>query len=178
MNKTTLKNPRNEDFNVYSLIVRYMVYWPWFVGCIALCLIVSYIYLCYQVPVYSIRSAVLIKEQDSQKNKANNTLTAIQDLGMISMTNNFDNELQILKSQTLVKKVVSDLGLYVNHSLYHRFGYDTPLYGNEPIQVYMNPEEADQLEGNVEIEIEYQPEQSLEATITYIHNGERKETRN
>ena len=177
MNKTTLKNPRSEDLNVYSIIVKYMVYWPWFVGCIALCLIVSYIYLCYQVPVYSIRSAVLIKEQDSQKNKANNTLNAIQDLGMISMTNNFDNELQILKSQTLVKKVVSDLGLYVNHSLYHKFGYDTPLYRNEPIQVYMNPEEADQLEGNVEIEIEYQPEQSLEATITYIHNGERKETR-
>ena len=138
MNKTTLKNPRNEDFNVYPLIMRYTVYWPWFVGCIALCLIVSYIYLCYQVPVYSIRSAVLIKEQDSQKNKANNTLTAIQDLGMISMTNNFDNELQILKSQTLVKKVVSDLGLYINHSLYRRLGYDTPLYGNEPIKVYMN----------------------------------------
>ena len=177
MNKTTLKNPRNEDFNVYSLIMRYMVYWPWFVGCIALSLIVSYIYLCYQVPVYSIRSAVLIKEQESQKNKANNTLTAIQDLGMISMTNNFDNELQILKSQTLVKKVVSDLGLYINHSLYRRFGYDTPLYGNEPVKVYMNPEEADQLEGNVEIELEYQPEQSLEATITYIHNGERKEIR-
>ena len=154
MNKTTLKNPRNEDFNVYSLIIRYAVYWPWFVGCIALCLIVSYIYLCYQIPVYSIQSAVLIKEQDSQKNKANNALSAIQDLGMMSMTNNFDNEVQILKSQTLVKKVVSDLGLYIDHRLDRKFGYDTPLYKNEPVKVYMNPEEADLLEGMVEIELE------------------------
>ena len=175
MNKTTLKNPRNEDFNVYSLIIRYAVYWPWFVGCIALCLIVSYIYLCYQIPVYSIQSAVLIKEQDSQKNKANNALSAIQDLGMMSMTNNFDNEVQILKSQTLVKKVVSDLGLYIDHRLDRKFGYDTPLYKNEPVQVYMNPEEADLLEGMVEIELEYQPEQSLEATITYIQDGAQKE---
>ena len=175
MNKTTLKNPRNEDFNVYTFIMRYTVYWPWLVGCIALCLIVSYIYLCYQVPVYNIRSAVLIKEQENQKNKANNALTAIQDLGMISMTNNFDNELQILKSQTLVKKVVSDLGLYINHNLYRRFGYNTPLYGNEPIKVYMNPEEADQLEGTMEIDMEYKPNQSLETTITYLQNGERIE---
>ena len=175
MNKTTLKNPRNEDFNVYSLIIRYAVYWPWFVGCIALCLIVSYIYLCYQIPVYSIQSAVLIKEQDSQKNKANNALSAIQDLGMMSMTNNFDNEVQILKSQTLVKKVVSDLGLYIDHRLDRKFGYDTPLYKNEPVQVYMNPEEADLLEGMVEIDLEYQPEQSLEATITYIQDGAQKE---
>lgn len=175
MNKTTLKNPRNEDFNVYSLIIRYAVYWPWFVGCIALCLIVSYIYLCYQIPVYSIQSAVLIKEQDSQKNKANNALSAIQDLGMMSMTNNFDNEVQILKSQTLVKKVVSDLGLYIDHRLDRKFGYDTPLYKNEPVQVYMNPEEADLLEGMVEIDLEYQPEKSLEATITYIQDGAQKE---
>ena len=118
---------------------------------------------------------MLIKEQDSQKNKANNALSTIQDLGMMSMTNNFDNEVQILKSQTLVKKVVSDLGLYIDHRLDRKFGYDTPLYKNEPVQVYMNPEEADLLEGIVEIDLEYQPEQSLEATITYIQDGAQKE---
>ena len=175
MNKTTLKNPQGEDFNGYFLFMKYAAYWPWFVGYIALCLSVSYIYLRYQVPVYNIKSAVLIKEQDSQKNKSNNTLAAIQDLGMMSMTNNFDNELQILKSQTLVKKVVSDLGLYINHSLYQRFGYDTPLYGNEPVKVYMNPEEADQLEGTVGIEMEYKPEQALEVNIVYTQNGQHKE---
>ena len=175
MNKTTLKNPQGEDFNGYFLFMKYAAYWPWFVGCIALCLSVSYIYLRYQVPVYNIKSAVLIKEQDSQKNKSNNTLAAIQDLGMMSMTNNFDNELQILKSQTLVKKVVSDLGLYINHSLYQRFGYDIPLYGNEPVKVYMNPEEADQLEGTVGIEMEYKPEQALEVNIVYTQNGQHKE---
>ena len=30
---------------------------------------------------------------------------ALQDLGMFSMTNNFDNEVEILKSRTLIKKV-------------------------------------------------------------------------
>lgn len=175
MNKTTLKNPQGEDYNLYSLLMKFAVYWPWFVGSIAICLIAAYIYLRYQVPVYNVKSAVLIKEQDSQQNKNNNTLVSIQDLGMMSMTNNFDNELQILKSQTLVKKVVTDLGLYINHSLYNRFGYDTPLYRNEPVKVYMNPEEADQLEGTVEIKMEYKAEHPLKVNISYTRNGEQKE---
>ena len=32
---------------------------------------------------------------------------AVQDLGTFSMTNNFDNEVEILKSRTLIKKVVN-----------------------------------------------------------------------
>ena len=38
----------------------------------------------------------------------------MQDFGMLSMTSNFDNELEILKSRTLIKKVVSRLNLYTN----------------------------------------------------------------
>ena len=56
---------------------------------------------------------MLIKEEDKRSGSGNNPLAAIQDLGMFSMTNNFDNEVEILKSRTLIKKVVNDLNLYV-----------------------------------------------------------------
>ena len=39
----------------------------------------------------------------------------------------------------------------------------------------MNPEEAELLEGTVEIDLEYKPEQPLEVDIAYTKNGERKE---
>lgn len=70
-----------------------------------ICLVGCYIYLRYQAPVYNVSSAVLIKENDKRSgNSANNPLGALQDLGMFSMTNNFDNEVEILKSRTLIKK--------------------------------------------------------------------------
>ena len=121
------------DFNLYAIIFKYLVYWPWFLVSVLVCVLGTFVYLRYQVPVYNVKSAVLIKEKDKRSAANNSPLSAIQDLGMMSITNNFDNELEILKSQTLVKKVVSDLELYISHSQANTFGYNTPLYGNTPI---------------------------------------------
>ena len=75
---------------------------------------------------------------------------ALQDLGMFSMTNNFDNEVEILKSRTLIKKVVNHLNLYISVAEERMFGYNTPLYKSTPVKVYMTPEEADNLEEGVQ----------------------------
>ena len=163
-----LKNQQEENINLYAIFFKYWVYAPWFVISVLMCLGIATLYLRYQIPVYDIQSAVLIKEEDNQANRNNNALTAIQDLGMISMTNNFDNELQILKSQTLIRKVVSQLGLYVSHSKERAFGYDIPLYGNEPIKVYMSPEEADKLEEPVTLYLDYVPDQPLKVKMEYM----------
>ena len=87
------QNPEEESFNLYSIIFKYLVYWPWFVASVLVCLIGTFVYLRYQAPVYNINSAVLIKEQD--KKNSNNPLSVIQDLGMMSFTNSFDNEIEI-----------------------------------------------------------------------------------
>ena len=159
-------NPGNIDF--YALFFRYFIYWPWFLVSIGLCLAATYLYLQYQTPMYSIRSAVLIKEQENKQQGNNPTLSAIQDLGMMTLTNNFDNELQILKSQTLVRKVVDDLGLYISQTEDRSFGYDLPLYRNEPVKVYMNPDEAAQLESLVTLRMDYVPQQPLTVEMTYL----------
>lgn len=170
-----LKNPQSEGINLYGILLKYWVYWPWFVASIAICLTTTYIYLRYQQPVYNIKAAVLIKEQDAPKNNNHSALSAIQDLGMISMTKNFDNELQILKSMTIVKKVVSDLELYITHAEDRRWGYDLPLYQNVPVKVYMSPNEADKLENIITLEMDYRKEGILDIKMKYIHDGQKKE---
>ena len=127
------QNNEEESINLYAIFFKYLVYWPWFIASILTCVICTFIYLRYQAPVYNIKSAVLIKEQDKRKSMTGNSpLAAIQDLGMMSFTNNFDNEIEILQSHTLVKKVVSDLGLYINHGIERTFGYNIPLYKKQP----------------------------------------------
>ena len=140
------------DFNLYAIIFKYLVYWPWFLVCVLVCVLGTFVYLRYQAPVYNVKSAVLIKEQDKRR-QANNAMAAISDMGMLSMTNNFDNEVEILRSKTLVKKVVSDLGLYITTAESRTFGYALPLYKNQPIKVYMTPEEADKLQGAVKLKM-------------------------
>jgi len=176
MTETKLRNKQEENINLYAIFFKYWVYAPWFVFSVAICLSLVTIYLRYQIPVYDIQSDVLIKEEDNPSNRNNNALTAIQDLGMISMTNNFDNELQILKSKTLITKVVSKLGLYVSHSQERTFRYDIPLYQDEPVKVYMSPEEADKLEGPVTLHLDYVPDRPLKVKMEYTYQGRKRTT--
>ena len=107
-------NPEGEEreINLYAVFFKYMVYWPWFVASVLACCIGMYVFLRYQTPVYNVTSSVLIKEDEKKGANAANGLAAIQDLGMLSMTSNFDNEVEILRSRTLIKKVVNDMALY------------------------------------------------------------------
>ena len=84
MTETKLKNPKKEEFNFYDIFIKYGMHWPWFVACILLSLTLTTIWLRYQTPVYDIRAAVLIKEQDQTQNRSSNPLTAIQDMGIMS----------------------------------------------------------------------------------------------
>ena len=143
-NNTGIEN-EEQEIDLVALLFKYLFYWRWFVASILICCIATYLFLRYQTPVYNISSSVLIKEEDKRSGSGNNPLAAIQDLGMFSMTNNFDNEVEILKSRTLIKKVVNDLNLYVRVAEKRAFGYAMPLYKNSPVRIYMTPEEAENI---------------------------------
>ena len=100
-----------------AILFEYLMYWPWFVACLILCLIGAWGYLRYQTPVYNVNATVLIKQDDKGKGSANSPLATMQDLGMLSMAGNFDNEMEILHSRTLIKKVVNTLGLNIRYDM-------------------------------------------------------------
>ena len=108
---------KEENINLYEILFKYLVYWHWFVAGVVVMLICAWLWLRYQAPVYNVQASVLIQEQDKRSNNAAaGPLAAMQDLGVFSMTNNFDNEVEILRSRTLLKKVVTTLNLYTNLS--------------------------------------------------------------
>ena len=168
---------KEEDFNLYRVIFKYLIYWPWFVASVLVCVIAAFIYLRYQTPVYNITSAVLIKEDDPRTRamQANSgALEALQSMGGFSMTSSFDNEVEILKSRTLIQKVVTRLGLYISTVEDRSFGYDQPLYKNAPVQVYLTPEEAGKLEGGARLKMTYTPEGKLSVKAEYMLNQEKQ----
>ena len=160
------KNMPEEEFNIYEILFKYLAYWPWVLASLILCLSCTFMYLRYITPVYNASAKVLIKEQDNYRRKSSTPLSNVMEMATISFTSLFDNELEILKSKTLIKKAVSDLGLYITHSQRRKFGYDPQFYKNSPIQVYMTPEDADKLRGTVGLRMFYDG-QELSAHISY-----------
>ena len=169
---TIIDSTEEKEIDFRSLFFQYLYYWPWFVVSVLFCCIVAYVYLRYQAPVYNVASAVLIKEDDKKGGVNNNPLAALDGMGMFSMTNNFDNEIEILKSRTLVKKVVNDLHLYVDLSEKGVFSYNRPLYKESPLKIFMTPEEADRLEGPVNLDLIYHKSGKLSVKMDYIQNEE------
>lgn len=170
-NTPLLESQEEESFNIYAIIFKYLVYWPWFLVSVIICLIGAFLYIRYQAPIYNITSAVLIKEQDPRSkamNAANGALAAIQDMGGFSMTSNFDNEVEILKSRTLIRKVVTDLGLYINTSQKRLLGYNSPLYRTSPVNVFMTAEEAERIYGGVKLDMHYTVDGKLYVNVKYI----------
>lgn len=160
-----------------AILFEYLMYWPWFVVCLILCLIGAWGYLRYQTPVYNVNATVLIKQDEKGKGSASSPLATMQDLGMLTMASNFDNEMEILRSRTLIKKVVNTLGLNIRYAEPRSFGYARPLYKTDtPIKVWMTPEEADRLEAPLNLRLVCTPDGKVKASAYYLQHGEEAAT--
>ena len=167
------ENEKPVDYK--AIFFEYLMYWPWFVACLLMCIVGAWCYLRYQAPVYNVNATVLIKQGDKNKpNGQNASLAAMQDLGMLSMANNFDNEVEIIQSRTLLKKVVNALNLNITYTEKRTFGYPVQLYKNTPVQVWMNPEEADKLPSPLQIQLGYTPDGKVQADALFTRNGKEE----
>lgn len=161
-----------------ALLQKYLKHWRWFVGSVLTCLIIALIYIRYTIPVYNITAGVLIQQKGQQNSLgglSGGAIGMLSGLGGISLSSSFDNELEIMQSRTLLKKVVTDLGLYISTDQRRLTGYNIPLYKTSPIQIYLSPEEATALESGVKVKTTYTPEGKLTAHIEYVQEEEELE---
>lgn len=175
-----VNNEQDELTIDYQAILRKCVkHWRWFAVCIPACLFVAFVYLRYTAPVYNVTAGVLIQQKDSKGGLgaalSGGALGMLSGLGGVSLSSSFDNELEIMQSRTLLKKVITDLGLYISTAQQRSTGYDIPLYKTSPIQVYLSPEEATELESGVKVNTTYTPEGKLTAHIEYVQEEEEQE---
>ena len=113
-----LEDEETPGFDYKAFLVKLLMYWPWILGSIVVFLIGAFFYLKTLTPLYTVSSSVLIKNE----NKGGTSGANLEDLGFVSSsTQSFDNELEILRSRTLIKKVVTALDLYISYSVPGQF---------------------------------------------------------
>ena len=155
---------KEEKTDFKAVLFKYTIHWPWFVACILLCMAGAWLYLRYTPPVYNISASVIIKDND-KNSKASSGMADLEDLGFYSSINNFDNEVEILQSRTLIKKVVEELDLYISYAAKSSF-HDIELYKSSPVKVWITPEEAQKLPAPAYINLTLQPGNKLNVKIT------------
>ena len=156
---------KEENIDVKELLFKYLIHWPWFVGTVVACLIAAWVYLYMSTPVYNISATVLIK--DDKKGGSAGMLSGLESLGldgMISSSQNIDNEIEVLRSKTIVKEVVEDLGLYISYTDEDEFP-SRNIYKTSPVQVSLTPQEADLLEEPMIVKMALQPQGSMDVTV-------------
>ena len=122
-----------EDFNLRDTLERYLNHWRWFVLAVCLCITMAFIYLRYTTPQYQASTTILVK--DEKKGGMLSELSAFADMGIGSgLKSNLDNEIEILKSRTLIERTVKKLELNIVLVLKGNVA-SSELYKNTPIEV-------------------------------------------
>ncbi|RZK46214.1 MAG: hypothetical protein EOO94_03180, partial [Pedobacter sp.] len=89
-----------------DFILRYLRYLPLFIVSVSIALLIAYLYLRYTEPIYNVRATLLIKT--SAQTGSNQEL---DNMFFNSARANVSNEIELLSSLTLAKRVASSLGL-------------------------------------------------------------------
>ena len=156
----------DEKIDIQGLLFKYIIHWPWFVATVVICLIGAWIYLRMATPVYNISATVLIKDDKKGGNTGN--MVGLEELGLgglIGSSQNIDNEIEVLRSKTLVKEVVNQLSLYISYTDEDEFPSKN-MYKASPVHVSLTPQEAERLTDPMVVEISLHSGGSLDVVVT------------
>lgn len=127
---------QEDDIQLRAILEKYLIHWKWFVLAVILFLFTAKIYLRYTTPMYQASTTILVK--DEKKGGMLSELSAFADMGLGSgLKSNVDNEIEILKSRSLIESTVKKLEL--NISIFEKGRVNTrELYTEAPIEVHFS----------------------------------------
>lgn len=127
-----LNENSDQDFQISAIIEQYASHWKWFVFGAFVSLSIAYVYLRYTIPQYRASTTILVK--DEKNGGLSSELAAFADMGIGGGKSNLDNEIEILKSRTLIENTVRKMNLNVAFVVEGKI-VNTDLFKNSPIMV-------------------------------------------
>ena len=152
------KENREEEhsgFNLAALWKIVVLHWYWIVLSTIVALGAAFGYLKYKRPVYASNMKILVKDEDSRSRMYRGGQLALESMGVISNSNGFDNELEILTSSNISQRVIKSLKLYVSYELDGRLR-NHELYKNNPYIVDMPENQLVDLHSLIQLKIDRQ----------------------
>jgi len=126
----TIREKNTPITDLKKTVTKYLYHWPLFVIGLAITLTITIIYLKLSKPVYEIRATLLIKDEK----KTPDPKPALQEIDVLNSSKITENEIQVIKSQEIIRKVIDDLQLWVNYKKKDGLFY-TELYNTSPFKL-------------------------------------------
>ena len=149
------REEEHRGFNLAALWKIVVLHWYWIVLSTIVALGAAFSYLKYTRPVYASNMKILVKDEDSRSRMYRGGQLALESMGVISNSNGFDNELEILTSSNISQRVVKSLKLYVSYELDGRLR-NHELYKNNPYIVDMPENQLVDLHSLIQLKIDRQ----------------------
>ncbi len=106
---------QDDEINIRETFEKYSYHWKWFLLGVLIALTASFIYLSYATYQYEVSSTILIDDKENGGGLTSE-LSAFEDLGLLSGSKtSLDTEMGVLKSRTLMERVIKELGLQVTY---------------------------------------------------------------
>lgn len=170
----SMRDMDEDKINYQEILFKYIIHWPWFIVSVVVCLIAAWGYLYFQTPVYRISASIMIK--DDKKGGGAGSAADLESLGLggvITSTQSMDNEIEVLRSKTILKEVVNNLELYITYYDEDEFP-KKEMYKTSPVIVNLTAQEADKLPGAALIDMKLAPEGSLDVSLKVGLNEYRR----
>ena len=149
------REEEHRGFNLAALWKIVVLHWYWIVLSTIVALGAAFGYLKYTRPVYASNMKILVKDEDSRSRMYRGGQLALESMGVISNSNGFDNELEILTSSNISQRVIKSLKLYVSYELDGRLR-NHELYKNNPYIVDMPENQLVDLHSLIQLKIDRQ----------------------
>lgn len=160
--ESNMNEQDEEKINYQELLFRYIIHWPWFIASVLVCLIGAWVYLHFQTPVYQVSASIMIK--GDKKGGGSTDLENLGIGGVITSTQSIENEIEVLRSKTILKEVVNNLELYITYYDEDEFP-KKELYQTSPVIVNLTVQEADKLPGSASLAMKLSPEGILDVNL-------------
>ncbi|MCS2870785.1 polysaccharide biosynthesis tyrosine autokinase [Bacteroides xylanisolvens] len=168
MKENSYENNMNEldeeKVNYQELLFRYIIHWPWFVASVLICLIGAWGYLYFQIPVYQVSASIIIKDDKKGGNSGSADLENLGLGGVITSAQSIDNEIEVLRSKTILKEVVNNLELYITYYDEDEFPRQE-MYKTSPVVVNLTAQEADKLPNAALIDMKLASDGGLDVNL-------------
>ena len=109
------ENSSRENENIKIIFYKYLPHWKYILISLVLSFSFAVIYLKFTQQSFKTTASLIVK--DGSKNEISDQLSAFEGLGLNlgNSSSSVENEIQLLKSRSLISKVVQVLKLNVNY---------------------------------------------------------------
>lgn len=97
--------------HIRDTMSRLLFHWPLFLTSLVICFCLAFTYLKLKAPGYTVKARLLIKDEE----KGTGAESALQEMNMFKSSTLVENEMELLKSRSIMYNAVRNLGLYIDY---------------------------------------------------------------